>query len=152
MIYTVTTGSNIFRPIRPILPYLNRSYSFWLRIGSEWKADHLTTPDHYGVKLPAIGRFNYHSEGANFAIIDGLKLITRYYKNGILHQNDIQFVQLKPDTWYHCRIDLNQLTFIVDGKTLCTYPEKIRSGWITPPYCGKTKLGTASRNLKLEIK
>ena len=148
---SIAIGQNIFKPWLPILPYLKSNYGFWLKVDQAWFNGSLTKPDHYGVKLPAIGKFDYHNEGAGFAIIDGGKLIPRYYQNGVLHQFDNEFIQLKPNTWYYCRIELKPLRFTVDGITLHEEIIALRTGWKTPPFCGKKAVGVASRNLKLEI-
>ncbi len=145
----IHTGTN--GPGFPILPHFGSNLSYQFRIGPEWFDGHLTEPDHYGLKLPAIGYFNYHKFGINSAIIDGGVWIFRYYFNGQLNQFDEFEIQLEPDRWYRVVQSTKPLAWWFDGKLVHSENMNISGCWMTPPYLGKKKVAVASRDLKIEI-
>lgn len=150
----VHKGHNNFHPLKPILPFGKKSLTYQFKVGAEWFVDQICTPDPYGLKLPAVGRLNYHNGGANWAIIhqSGKCFVyPRYYQDG-LHELDYLKVEIQPDTWYTVKTYFNPLTFILDGNEIFTSDLIIPTGWITPPYLGKRRVGVAKRKLKLNIK
>jgi len=94
MKFKVKQGENVFKwhGIQlPNIPTFGRKRMVYkVKLAPEWfDGIPLTQPPGFGVKLPAIGKLNYHNSGANFAIVkEGRQLITypRYYENKNLVQ------------------------------------------------------------------
>ena len=150
----VLKGHNNFWPLKPRLLFFRKSLIYQFKIGAEWFTDDLTEPDRYGLKLPAVGRFNYHRQGANWAIVHEqgkCYVYPRYYLDG-LHELDHLKVEIQPDTWYELTTEFDWLTFYLGHDLIYTSQINISTCWITPAYLGKRKLGVAKRNLKLNIK
>jgi hypothetical protein len=150
----VHKGHNNFWPLLPILPFGKKSLTYQFKIGAEWFTDDLCEPEKYGLKLPAVGKFNYHHQGANWAIIhEGGKCFVypRYYLDG-LHELDHLKREIQPDVWYELTTEFDWLTFYFGHELIFTSEINIPTGWITPSYLGKRRVGVAKRNLKLEIR
>jgi len=160
MILTAKKGSNRFNrngwPI-PILPTFRKVLSYSFKIDSTWFEGDLTEPLQYGVKLPAIGKFNYHNSGANFAIawVKGkLLLYPRLYTG----KNDLKRwqskgIELKPNIWYDCEIYnfRNGIVFEYGDKMFISDYD-IKGHWISPAWIGSRNKAVAIKDLKLEIK
>ena len=150
----VLKGHNNFWPLKLIWPFGRKSLTYQFKIDGNWLIDDLCTPEHFGCKLPAVGRFNYHNAGANWAIIhiEGKCFVyPRYYLGG-LHELDHLKVEIQPDTWYELTTEFEWLTFYFGHDLIYTSQINISTGWITPAYLGKRKIVVAKRKLKLEIK
>jgi len=144
-------GHNCFTPLRPILPYWRKNLTFTLVADENIFADFLTEPEHYGIKLPAIGNFNYHRNGMNFSLNDGGWISPRYYKDGVLRQfEDVRF-QLEPGVSVILKIECDPLRWYVNRALFFQVGESTPTGWLTPVYCGKRGVGVAKRDLVLTI-
>ena len=150
----VLKGHNNFWPLKPRLLFFRKSLIYQFKIGAEWFTDDLTEPDRYGLKLPAVGRFNYHHQGANWAIVHEqgkCYVYPRYYLNGLHELTELKR-EVEPDTWYTVQTRFNPLSFFLDGDLIFYQPDLIiPTGWKTPPYLGKRKVAVAKRKLKLSI-
>ena len=166
--YTVKEGENTFHPIKPILPFNGFILSFKVSFDSIW-FDTLCTQKGYGLKLPAVGKYNYHEGGANYQGMyenGGLWLSARYYEEKeapyILHVLDN--MQLKADRIYDCRIVFwnDKTDFVVDGVLLSTADVGLPHSRIAPSFIGRSGKDTgyninnppayAKRDLTLRIK
>ena len=129
----------------------------------------ITYPAGFGLKLPAIGKFNYHRGGVGSSIIHEqgkVFYVPRYYENvseGLNKNHElIQYrVELKPDIWYRVNISADQLVWLLDGKLLHSEPISLPSAWLTPIFIGKGSDNNyvvkfpragASKTLKIRIK
>jgi len=149
----VYKGHNNFWPLLPILPFGRKSLTYQFRVGAEWFTDDLCTPEKYGLKLPAVGKFNYHHQGANWAIIhEGGKcyVYPRYYLDK-LHELDHLKREIQPNVWYMVSTYFERLTFLLDGDIVFTSDLIILTTWITPAYLGKRKVGVAKRDLEIDL-
>jgi len=171
MTYTFATGSNTPRPRRPILPYCRESLTYRFRIGQEWWDGDLTAPiPGFGLKLPSIGRFNYHRGGMGMAIIHEhgkVYIVPRYYevvRDGVNRNHElVQYrMEIEPLIWYTVQMNTNRLMWRVDGRLLHYVDYRVPCGWLTPIFIGKgtdqnyigdfvTRSG-AARPLTIEIK
>jgi hypothetical protein len=150
----VFKGHNNFWPLKLILPFGRKSLTYQFKIGEEWFVGEIAEPERYGCKLPAVGKFNYHNGGANWAIIhvEGKCYVyPRYYLNG-LHELDHLKREIQSDIWYTVTTLFNPLAFLLDGEPIYVSDLVIPTTWITPAYLGKRRVGVAKRNLKLEIR
>lgn len=150
----ILKGHNNLYPLRPILPFGRKSLTYQFQIGEEWFTDDLTERDRYGLKLPAVGRFNYHNGGANWAIIHEqgkCYVYPRYYSNG-LHELFSLKREIKPGEWYILKTIFRPLGFLLDGEPIFYDPHLIiPTTWITPAYLGKRRVAVAKRKFKLKI-
>jgi hypothetical protein len=144
-------GHNNFT-LCPILPYWRKNYSFTLVADESIFGDFLTEPEHFGIKLPAIGNFNYHRNGMNFSLNDGGWISPRYYKDGILRQfEDVSF-QLEPGVPVTLKMESDPMRWYVNGVLFFQASESIPTGWLTPSYVGKRGVAVAKRDLIITIK
>lgn len=149
----VYKGANSFHPLKPIWIFGKDRLVYKFKINDEWFIDDLTEPDHYGLKLPAVGRFNYHNKGANWAIIHEqgkCYVYPRYYLNG-LHELNYLKREIYPNIWYEITTEFKSLAFYFENEMLYSSEIIIPAMWITPSYLGRKKVGVAKRNLSLEI-
>ena len=149
----VHKGNNSFYPLLPILPFGRKSLTYQFKIGAEWFTDDLTEPDRYGLKLPAVGRFNYHRQGANWAIVHQqgkCYVYPRYYSDGLHELTELRR-EIHPNTWYTVKTIFQPLSFFLEGELIYLSDLIIPTRWITPPYLGKRKVAKAKRKLKLSI-
>jgi hypothetical protein len=145
MILTVHKGKNVFRPQLPILPHCSSSLRFYFKIGVEWwNKEGLTAPLIFGCKLPALGRFNYHRGGANWAIVYELGKVyvyPRYYEmidkgTYIGHELSQYKEELQPEVWNYCVLDTDPLYWRFNGKMILYKGIRLAHGWRTPPFLG----------------
>jgi hypothetical protein len=150
----VYKGHNNFWPLKLIWPFFRKSLEYQFKIGSEWFVDQICTPEPYGLKLPAVGKFNYHNGGANWAVIHEAGkcyVYPRYYSDG-LHELDHLKREIQPDIWYTVKTYFQPLSFFLNDELIYLSDLVIPTCWKIPPYLGKRKLGVAKRKLKLNIK
>jgi len=150
----VKEGENRFEwmgfPLPNIPSFGTGLLDYRFRLGSEWFTDEpLTKPLIYGVKLPAIGAYDYHKLGANFALVKEqgkIIMYPRFYKNYVLTAIRSCDVILEPDKWYYCELmiyDEGEFCWSVfdqRNNPIINHEElnlKIKSHWLTiQPFIG----------------
>jgi hypothetical protein len=146
-VYTVQPGGNIFAPVIPIEPTIKNHIEYDVVVGKEWWAGNLTEPPGYGCKLNAIGKFNYHAGGANFAIgyeNGEVYLWPRYYEpitsgTYILHELTRYRIKMNPDEKVSCKIVLTNTTdFYINSALVVSVPVTIPGSWICQPFLGRS--------------
>jgi len=141
---------NLFLPQLPAFPHCgNLTYQF--RLGEGFFAEHLTEPEHFGVKLFYLGSFDPHRTAMNTAIIDGGKLVTRFYYDGICYQNN-DSIQLEQDTWYTLKMEKHPMRWYLDRNLIDESPESISGIWVHWPFTGKRIVAEARQTLLIELK
>lgn len=153
--YTVSKGDNKFKPIQFITANLsgNKIFTFKFKLGNEWNEGMITTGKSWGLKLPAIGKFDYHDSGANWGVMwdeeIGLTIHARYYVDGELFV--FPEIPIQTETWYICWLQTEPLRFWLDGILIGSPDITVSNSWITPIYIGKKDVAVATRNLSLEL-
>jgi len=155
MNYTVHIGKNNFSPRLPILPFFRNELTYTFRVDPDWIADRsLTTPEGYGLKLFAVGRFNYHEDGANSSIANynhQLFWSPRYYRNWNLTQVESVRRGVVPNVNYKVRMKLNPLSYWFNNEFICSFGFSVPNFFLTPLYMGKLGVAGASRTVTIQI-
>ena len=152
--YTFKEGENNATPLRPTMPHIGSTLSYSFRLGDEWLGM-LTNSKAHGLKLPALGEFNYHDNGTNYGVMwypdQGLMIHARYYREGTLYV--MPEIPIQTETWYDCKIETEPLKWRLDGVLIARVDSvSVGHGWRTAIYLGKKDFATAISELKIEIR
>lgn len=148
--YTFRKGENNATPLRPITPHIGTTLIFSFKLTGDW-SDFCQHP--WGLKLPAIGKLDYHDSGINGDVMNtpdsGLVFHPRYYRDGTLHV--LSGFSIQTETWYSVTLQAKPLKWGCN-EVCWTAEGEVDHSWLTPIYIGKINVATALRDLTIEIK
>ena len=151
--YTFYKGENNATPTHFITPHIGTTLSYSFRLDESWGTGLLCSDKSHGLKLPAIGKYDYHDSGINTDIMfredSGLVFHPRFYQDGTLHV--LSGISIQTETWYMVTLQAKPLKWGCNEVTW-TAEGEVDHSWRTPIYIGKKGTATASRNLTIELK
>ena len=161
--YSVKEGENNFTPRKMIELNRDKTLEEWFMFGEEWLEYPLTDPVGFGLKLSALGEFDYHDGGMNFqATCSGCKMIikARYYVNGELTVIPGSKTYVNVNEPIYTRMCAYQDTayWYINSKEVAKVAIHITPNYRTPPFLGSSgsdkwaitgKKAVAARELRL---